>query len=334
MNDNTKTPLVSSEISGIWNSLMGESLFSSIIKTFGNKTEDNEVNVIIQNNINLSIKRIEMLTNMLEQKGLPVPESFGDKEINLNAPQLYTDYFYLQYLIYASKVAMQNYTVLLSEVSCTEIRDYFSKCVNDSIALYNDVTNLCLARGIFVKMPFIEVSPHIEYEKNENTILTWFGKKRPLFASEITDIVYNVYGSEQRKMMLCGFKQVCTNKPLCEIIQNGIDFATAHNKEFTSILTDEDIQMPTYSSAYLTNSTESPFSDKLMINKILLMCSVKITNLGVGLANTRRSDLQKLYVKYLDDIMKYAQDTMSVMIDNKWLEEPPQAIKHEDLINK
>lgn len=332
MNNITQIPLVSSEISSIWTSYIGENLFSSIMKSFLGNVNDDETRSILESTLALSKTRIETLTSLLRQENLPIPDGFSDNDINLSVPRLFTDSFYLQYLIYASRVGIQNYAVFLCQLSRPDIRDTFSKFINEYTSLYNNVTELCLSRGIFVRAPFVEVSKKVEYAKNENPILNWFGKKRPLLTNEITDIITNVYASEVRKMMLTGFSQVCKHKPLNELILKGITLATEHNKVFASLLNNEDIKIPTFSPPYVTDSTISPFSDKLIVNKVILMCSVKISNLGMGLANARRADLLDVYLKCTNDIMKYAKDGMAIMIDNKWLEQPPQAIKHEDLV--
>jgi len=44
-----------------------------------------------------------------------------------------------------------------------------------------------------------------------------------------------------------------------------------------------------------------------------------------------RGDLIAKYTKYTAEIMNYSKQCSQILIDNKWLEQPPQAIKHENL---
>lgn len=57
-----------------------------------------------------------------------------------------------------------------------------------------------------------------------------------------------------------------------------------------------------------------------------------ISNLGMAIAGTMRSDLQAKYIKYIADDMRYCKEGVDILIDNGWLEQPPQAVKHENLV--
>ena len=48
MDDISKIPLVSSEIAGLWNSYIGDSLARSVLSFFANRVEDDEVRNILQ----------------------------------------------------------------------------------------------------------------------------------------------------------------------------------------------------------------------------------------------------------------------------------------------
>lgn len=53
----------------------------------------------------------------------------------------------------------------------------------------------------------------------------------------------------------------------------------------------------------------------------------------MAMADTMRSDLEAKYIKYVAQIMKYSKKgaNIIIIIDNKWLQQPPQSIKHENL---
>jgi hypothetical protein len=332
MSNNTKIPLVSSEISGIWNSYMGESILAAVLKCFLNKVDDNETRDILQQTLDVTNEHIQILTNLFNQEKLPIPEGFKDNDININAPRLYTDTFYLQYLGYASRVAMYNYTLTLNQIARSDIRDYFSKCISQSIELYNKSAELRLQKGIFIRAPYIEVPKKVEYIKSEDFMLDWFGKKRSLLALEITHLFSISFATMIRKAILNGFLQVCKDKKVSDYILRVRDLAIKQNNTFTSILEEEGIPTPYPSDSYVTDSTIAPFSEKLMLNKIMIMYSTKISSMGMALADSRRSDLQATYIKFMGDTTRYAKDGLDIMIDNGWLEQPPQAINHENLV--
>ncbi|WP_333861892.1 DUF3231 family protein [Clostridium sp.] len=332
MGSSIKTPLVSSEISGIWNSYIGENIIAHMIKYFANKVDDNEISDMLQYVLNLSNQRIKILTNLFNQEKLPLPEAFTDNDVNVSAPRLFTDVLYLQYVAYKTRAAVRSYSVILGSITRSDIRQYFSKCIQEVTDVYNKVEELGLSKGIFIRTPQVEVAKTVQYIKNKSFILDMFGKKRPLLAGEITDIISIMNDTVIRKALVVGFSQVCKNKNVSNYISRVMELATKQNKGFDSFLTNEGISIGSSSCSYVTDSTTSPFSDKFILNKILIMYRLKIGSMGIALGNIMRSDLTSTCKKYLDEIMEYSKDGIDIMIDNEWLEQPPQAINHENLV--
>lgn len=331
MEGNTKVPLISSEVSGIWNSYIGESEFVCIVKYFANRVDDKETRDILQYAFDLSNQRINILTNLFNEEKLPLPKGFTDEDVDINAPRLFTDALYLQYLAYAARVALRIYSVIFNRLGRSDIRAYFAKCILESIELSNKVAELSLSKGIFIRAPHIEVPKEAQYIKSDSFIFDWFGKKRPLLTDEITHIFSITNDSIIRRALITGFGQVCKDKKISNYISRVLTLSAQQNKGFNSILMEEDLPITGSSDSYVTDSTVSPFSDKLMLNKILIMYRIKISNLGIALADISRSDLNSLFIKYLNECTEYAQDAASILIDHGWLEQPPQAINHKNL---
>lgn len=331
MGDTTKMPLCSSEISGIWNSYIGENQFVCLIKYFTNRVDDNETRDILQYALDLSNQRMNILTNLFKEEKLPVPKGFTDEDVDINAPRLFTDTLYLQYLSYASRVALRTYSVIFNRITRSDIRACFAKCILESIDLSNRVSELSLSKGIFIRAPHIEVPKEAQYIKSDNFMFDWFGKKRSLLTDEITHIFSITNDSIIRRALIMGFGQVCKDKKISNYISRVLTISAQQNKGFNSILMEEDLPLTGSSDSYVTDSTISPFSNKLMLNKILIMYRVKIGNLGIALADISRGDLNSLFMKYMNECTEYAQDAASILIDHGWLEQPPQAINHKSL---
>ncbi len=69
-----------------------------------------------------------------------------------------------------------------------------------------------------------------------------------------------------------------------------------------------------------------------MMSHAAVLISQGISNLGIAMADTMRSDLQANYIKRVAEVMKYGKKGSNIMIDNNWLQQPPQAVKHENLV--
>jgi len=143
---------------------------------------------MLQQTNDLSKQHITELTDLFNQAGLTIPEAFTDKDVNINAPRLFTDTFYLAYLSFMSRVAMHNYTLILNQIARSDIRDYFSKRITDSIYLYNRSADLRLSKGIFIRAPFVEISKQVKFIKSQSFIFDFVGKKRPMLLNEVTQL--------------------------------------------------------------------------------------------------------------------------------------------------
>lgn len=333
MQGTNKIPFVSSEIVGIWNGYMNDSMAICVLKHFINTVEDADARPIIQYALDLSSRHIPILTNFFNQEGLPVPDGFKENDdLNPNAPRIFDDAFYLIYLSFMARVGMKKYADLLSSISHPDLRMYFSKCINESVDLYNKTVDCRLSKGLFIKAPQIDVPNNVEYVEDKNFIFDWFGEKRRMIAREISHTFANMIANTVGRAVSAGFGQVSKNNEVAEYIFRGKDLTNERIKIFSEILLKEDIPIPSASDSYLTRSTTAPFSEKLMMFHIISLASVGIINYGTTLADNLRSDIQAVYARLISETLKYMSDGAKIMVKNRWMEQPPQAIKHESLV--
>ncbi len=75
----------------------------------------------------------------------------------------------------------------------------------------------------------------------------------------------------------------------------------------------------------VTNSTVSPFSDKLIVALFHFLNSIDVTLIGHALSLSMRVDLATYYSKVIGEILIYAEKGFNIMVNRQWLEQPPQA---------
>ena len=332
MKNITKIPLISSEITGLWESYMSDTMLVCVLKYYLSQVEDEQTRAILQQTSDLSNQNIQIVTNLLNAEQLPIPDGFTDKDVNINAPRLFTDAFYLHYLGFMSRVAMNNYTLILNQIARSDIRDFFSKRIYEYVDLYNNSADLRLSKGIFVRAPRVDVLKDVQYIKRESFIYNWFGEKRPLLTVEITHIFSIMYGNIVGTAITTAFGQVSKEKTYSKYFFEGQNVSTKQLDELTSILTKENIPIPSSSDSYITDSTVAPFSEKLMLNHTIVLASSGISRLGSAIANTMRSDISLKYIKFTAEDMKYSKEGSDILIDNGWFEQPPQVTRHENLV--
>lgn len=332
MLDTRNIPLVSSEIAGLWNTYMSDSLAIRVLSHFLKNVNDNEIRTLMQQTMDLSTSHIPIITDLFNQAGLPIPNGYNEQDVNLNAPRLFTDAFYAAYINFMARAGMHNYTLILNQIARADIRDFFSKRISECVDLYNKATELRLSKGIFIRAPLVEVPKKVEYVKNHTFMTDFFGEKRPLLANEITHIFSIIFINIIGRSITTAFGQVSKDKKVSHCLFDGKNLSSKIISELTSVFNDEEIPIPSSSDSFVTDSTEAPFSEKLMLSHVLLLSTLGISSKGMAMSESARGDLQAKYMKYLVEIMNYTKKCSDILIDNGWLEQPPQAIKHENLI--
>lgn len=68
-----------------------------------------------------------------------------------------------------------------------------------------------------------------------------------------------------------------------------------------------------------------------MMFHITAMNSMAISNIGMALGESMRTDLQVTYGKISAQVFNYAKVGADIMISENWMEQPPQVINHENL---
>lgn len=109
------------------------------------------------------------------------------------------------------------------------------------------------------------------------------------------------------------FAQVYKNKEHSEYFIKGKYLSEEINKELIDLLIEQDIPIPATSESFVTNSTESPFSEKLMLYHIMMMSAVGVNYKGMAMSQSMRLDLEAKYAKFMAKIMKYAEDGITIM---------------------
>ena len=225
-----------------------------------------------------------------------------------------------------------NYTLILNQIARADIRDYFTKRIIDFTNLYNKTADLRLTKGIFIRAPHVDIPKKVQFIKSKSFMIDIFGEKRPMLLGEVTQLFGTTFSNIVGKAIATGFGQVSNSKKISDYFFEGMDLSSKIIRELTVVFSDEEIPIPSTSYSFLTDSTVSPFSEKLMLTHMLVLSSSAVSSLGMAIAESLRADLYTMYFRYIAEIMKFSQKGATIMIDNEWLEQPPSVIKHKDLV--
>jgi hypothetical protein len=94
---------------------------------------------------------------------------------------------------------------------------------------------------------------------------------------------------------------------------------------------DDNITPPKKWASEVTNSTVAPFSDKLMLSHVTMLLRSAVLYYGAALSACVRKDLVANYTAFIAKDLMVFEDASEIIIDERWMELPPQTIDHEAL---
>ena len=331
MENDRKVKITSAELAQLWSQYMNDSGSVCVLTFFLAKVEDPEIKSVIEFALRLSKTHIEKLTFFFNQEDYAVPYGFKvEEDVDLSAPKLYTDSYVLQFIHQMAKIGLTNYSASVGSAVRTDITDYYSECVSETMQLYKISKDLLLAKGLYVRSPFIP-NEKVEFVNKQAFLFDVIGEKRPLIVSEVGNLYANIQRNILGVATLIGFSQVSKDKEVTKFFLRGIDIGKKHVKVFGAKLEECNLPVPASLSAEVTTSTSYTFSDKLMMFFTTGLIALSIGYYGTGVAQSPRMDLGVMFNRLSLEVQLYSEDGSNIMINNKWLEQPPMAADRGEL---
>src|SRR5699024_2752390 len=114
--------LTAAELAEVSGAYINASLSAHVLAYFLAIVEDEDIKSVLQEGYTLSQSHMEKLQTVLQQNNQPIPAGFTKDDINLDAPRLYTDNYFLQYALQMGYLGMYSCT---SAVSLTVQKDIY-----------------------------------------------------------------------------------------------------------------------------------------------------------------------------------------------------------------
>ena len=326
MTTEAKIQLTSSELGTLWMAYMSISARSKFYDYFKEKTIDKEAkNMLTTAATELEAIRNKIL-NIFNNQGAVIPIGFDQRDILKDAPPLFDDIFNIMFLRQMTKFAFAHNAVYLSMSYSKEVSDIFKLHIDVAKTYYTLTTNYLLGKGVLAKPPSVTMPKQVEFieDKNYMSGKNLFSEKRSLNTLEVgflnEAIEDNIFGMQ----LMTGFAQVSTESEVKKYFIEGKELAKKIISNLGDILLQSDIQPPSTWTGRATDSTQSPFSDKLMMYKTSLISRSALGFNALGTYFSLRSDLHAKLLPISKTIFDYQKKGGKIMIEHKWMEEPPE----------
>ncbi len=322
--------LTSAEMGKLWATYMGNSMAKCIISYYLQHVEDKDIKTLLENALKLSEEFLKTTTDIFNRDNFPIPKGFSEEDVNLGAPRLFQDEFYVHYLKYTSKAGMSIYNVAIPLVFRKDVQDFFRYCMESTMDLMEQIKEILMNKGLINKPPLIPVPERVEFV-HEDFLNGYFGHVRPLHALEITHLYDVLENNATSKALIMAFSQVVKDQAIRKLFERGKDIIIKNNNDYIKKLHEENLPSPSSLDDLVTSSTFSPFSDKIMLFHKMDMFTIKLRTFGNALAVNGRHDIGLIYTNALIKNSAFVQDAAKIMIKNGWFEQPPLAADREKL---
>lgn len=324
--------LTSSEIGSLWSNYIADSMFICVYKYYLAHVDDQEIKLVLEHALDLAQQHTDVVANIFKEEEHVVPEGFTDKDVDIHAPKLFSDVFFLFYTHQMTKGALVTYGGALPQTFRQDIREHFMSCISSTMELLNEATKVLLEKGLLVRSPYIPYLKEVDMVEKQSFLTGWLGEQRPLTAMEITNFFANVQTNYFGSLLVTGFGQVARSEDVRRHMRRGKELAKKHGEILNQYLIENDLSASTSWATDVLTSEEPPFSDKLITFQIALVSAAGIANYGTALSASPRRDIAMQYMNFLTEVGLYAEDGTNILIKHKWLERPPHAADRDSLM--
>ncbi len=329
--DENKLKLTSSEIGTLWGEYVYGTMTDVVNRYMVSIIEDDSIKAIFKDAIKTFEKQKTQIVTFMENEGFPVPIGFTESDLFKGKPRLFTDIFCLNYLHIMTLHGLLGHNTSLAVSVRKDLRDFYDSCDNDAKKMYHQTIELLLERGNFQRDPLFYPAKNPEYISSKDFTDGFFGKGRELAATEIISISLNLKKSIMAKTLSIAFSQVAQTEEVRKFLTDSEKTADGQIKAFAKIMQEDNLPVPKSWETEVTTSTDSPFSDKLMLFHVGFLFQAAQNYHGAGLASAMRTDLVTAYEGTILKNLIVTKKWFDLMVQNKWLEQPPLAPNRKEI---
>ncbi|MEH7275192.1 DUF3231 family protein [Neobacillus vireti] len=325
-NKTKATTLTAAEVSALWLQYMGDSMAICVYKYFLTIVENKEIKPILEYALQLAESHISKITDFLKSANFQIPIGFTDNDVNVNAPRLFSDQFLLFYSYIMTIHGLTAYSLAISNTERQDIQNYFFDCTASSKELFQKIVELSKNQPKYTSVPSIP-SPHgAKFMESPGFISNLIGDKRPLNSSEISTLFFNSTKTGFITSLSLAFSQVAVREDVRNFMLKNVKLAGRDAESFDAILQQDRLPIPAKWDDEITDSTVSPFSDKLIMFHAGFLVNAALTYYGASLGSSLRSDLIVTYSKVFTHAMEAGAISFNIMVKHGWMEKQPEAM--------
>lgn len=326
-----KKLLSAAEISALWLQYTGDSMAICVYRYFLAIVEDEKIQPVLMEALAASELHVAKITEFFNDAHFQVPLGFTEGDVNLQAPRLFSDPFLLFYTYIMTIHGITAYSLALSCCEREDIQDYFLECIVSAQKMFQHITALARTQPKFSGIPSVPSPQGVEFMQSTGVLANLIGDKRPLDSSEISHLLFNSKKTGFVRTLSLAFSQVASNEDVRDFLLKNVKLAGKDADSFDQLIRQDNLAAPQRWDDEITDSTASPFSDKLMMFHAAFLVNTALSYYGAAIGASLRSDIILNYKQVSNHALQAGAICYSIMVKYGWLEKQPQAIDRDAL---
>lgn len=319
-------PLSTSEVGTLWLTYQEKTLILRMLEYFLEKADDPRAKNItggLWESLNSYVLEMEQI---FQDQGIVKPMGFTKEDVNLKAPKLYDNGFDIMFVRILKEISMGMYTMNMNMSYNNQVMKLYEGLTSTTQRIYMLSTQYLLEKGILSRPPHATMPKKVEFIKSKKyqSGFNPFSKKRVLNQLEVGILHHSIESNNVGLQLITGFAQCAQNPEVKAYFAKGIKLCKEQIKTFEKLLLDSNVLFSANTRSTVTNSTVSPFSDKLMMHCIFLLNGFSLLGSSFGTFFTLRNDINMINTILAKDIYLFGQEGIEIKIKHGWFEEPPQ----------
>ena len=323
--------LTAAEVSALWLQYLGDSMAICVYKYFLTIVENEEIKPILESALQLAESHVLKITEFLKDAEFQVPIGFTESDVNVNAPRLFSDQFLLFYSYIMTIHGISAYSLAITNLERQDLQNYFFECTTSSKELFQKIVELAKNQPKFSSVPSIPSPDMPQFMDSPGFIENLVGDKRPLNSSEISTLFFNSTKTGFVSSLSLAFSQVAVREDVRNFLLKNVKLAGKDAQSFDAILQEDYLPIPEKWDNEITNSTVSPFSDKLIMFHAGFLVNAALTYYGASIGTSFRTDIIANYSKVFTHAMEAGALSFNIMVKHGWFEKQPVAIDRKSL---
>ncbi|WP_164667371.1 DUF3231 family protein [Virgibacillus doumboii] len=318
-----KAKLTSSEIGTLWGQYINGTMTDMVNRYMISIVEDKAIKSLFRSAVKTFGKQKKQIESFIKNEGFPVPIGFTEADLNKDAKRLFSDMFCLNYLHIMTIHGLAGHLTSFSVSVREDLRRFYDTCEDDGKKMYHQTINLLLEKGEFQRDPYCYPPKSREFVTSKEFTDGFLGKGRHLASTEIISISLSTKKSVLAKTLCIAFNQVAQTEEVRKFMTDAVKVADNNIQSFSKIITADNLPVSKSWETEVTVSTDSPFSDKLLMYHIGFLSQVAQEYYGKGIASAMRTDILAAYETTILRNLKVTKKWFNIMVQNKWLEQQP-----------